>query len=92
MNRYIVAFSLVVGVLIIEGSVRVGGQSFGPNTPEAQAVRQKQLDLEAQTPKLQVAEEHLTLQIPGHTIGETEGVSMNSKGHLKREIFFGYLL
>ena len=82
MNRYIVAFSLVFGVLIIEATLRVGGQSFGPNTPEAQAARQKQLDLEAETPKLPVAEEHLTLQIPGHTIGETEGVSMNSKGHL----------
>src|SRR5215813_10841150 len=82
MNRYIVACSLVLSVLIIEATLRVGGQSFGPNTPEAQAAKQKQLDLEAETPKLQVAEEHLTLQIPGHTIGETEGVSKNSKGHL----------
>jgi hypothetical protein len=46
------------------------------------AAREKQLALEAATPQLQIVEEHLTLIVPGHTIGETEGVSMNSKGHL----------
>jgi len=62
-------------------SLQVQAQG-GPNNPEAQAARQKQLALEAVTPKLQITEEHLTLTVPGHTIGETEGVSMNSKGHL----------
>src|SRR5207249_11234044 len=37
---------------------------------------------EEATPKLQITEEVLPLVIPGHTIGETEGVSKNSKGHL----------
>ena len=83
MNRSIVVFSLLaLSVGIGAGTLGVRGQSFGPNTPEAQAARQKQLALEAATPKLQLTEEHLTLTIPGHTIGETEGVSRNSKGHL----------
>jgi len=46
------------------------------------AERQAQRALEAKTPKLESTEEILKLRIPGHTLGETEGVSMNSKGHL----------
>src|SRR3989449_9408956 len=61
--------------------LRVHGQGRGPS-PEAQARQKQQLELEAATPKLQVKEEVLPLTIPGHTIGETEGVSKNSKGHL----------
>src|SRR3954462_11446014 len=41
----------------------------------AQAARAAQLELESHTPKLAVTEEVLPLRIPGHTIGETEGVS-----------------
>ena len=48
----------------------------------AQTAKAKQLALEEATPQLQITEEILPLSIPGHTIGETEGVSMNSKGHL----------
>jgi hypothetical protein len=55
---------------------------FGPPSPERQAAIAKQLALEDATPKLQITEEVLPLVVPGHTIGETEGVSMNSKGHL----------
>jgi len=83
MNRSIVVFSLfVLSVLIGAATLGVRAQGPGGNTPEAQAARQKQLALEAATPKLEIKEEHLTLTIPGHTIGETEGVSKNSKGHL----------
>jgi hypothetical protein len=32
--------------------------------------------------KVQVTEKILPLRIPGETIGETEGVSLNSAGHL----------
>src|SRR5213075_921286 len=53
----------------------------GPN-PAQQARIAAQAAAEAAAPKLQVTEEVLPLMIPGHTIGETEGVSMNSKGHL----------
>src|SRR5262249_38150835 len=48
----------------------------------AAEARAKQEAIEKATPKLQVNEEILTLAMPDHTMGETEGVSMNSKGHL----------
>ena len=63
------------------GTLPVQAQ-FGPPSPERQAAIAKQLALEEATPKLQITEEVLPLTIPDHTIGETEGVSMNSKGHL----------
>jgi hypothetical protein len=50
--------------------------------PQMQAAIAKQLELEKQTPRLQVAEDVLPLVIPGHTIGEAVGVAKNSKGHL----------
>lgn len=54
-------------------------------SPEAQAraaARAAQLELEKNTPQLKIKEQVLPLQVPGHTIGETMGVSMNSQGHL----------
>ena len=81
MKRYFVVFSLFVFGVLGVGTLQVQAQ-FGPPTPESQARTAKQLALEAATPQLQFTEEVLPLTIPGHTIGETEGVSMNSKGHL----------
>ena len=72
---------LLLSVVAGAGTLLVHAQGRGAN-PEAQAARQKQLALEAATPKLQITEERLPLSIPDHTIGETEGVSKNSKGHL----------
>src|SRR4029077_16037959 len=81
MNRSVVLFSLfVLGPVIGAGTLQVRAQ-FG-NSPEAQAEREKKLALEKATPQLNITEEHLTLTAPGHTLGETEGVSKNSKGHL----------
>ena len=75
------AFCFVMLSLAIGGErLRVQAQ-FG-NSPEAQAAREKQLALEKSVSQLKIKEEHLTLTVPGHTIGETEGVSKNSKGHL----------
>ena len=71
----------VLGVMSGAGTLRVQAQG-GPPNAERQAAMQKQLELEKNTPQLQFTEEVLPLSIPGHTIGETEGVSMNSKGHL----------
>src|SRR5690349_7482170 len=48
----------------------------------AAKARATQLELEARTPKLNITEEVLPLRIPGHTLGETEGVSKNKAGHL----------
>jgi hypothetical protein len=46
------------------------------------AQMKSQLAVEAGLPQLQVTEEILPLRIPGHTLGETEGVSLNKAGHL----------
>src|SRR5882672_2506489 len=82
MKRSLVLFSFfVLGAAIGAGTVRVQAQ-FGPPSAERQAAIAKQLALEESTPQLQITEEVLPLMVPGHTIGETEGVSMNSKGHL----------
>src|SRR4026207_504493 len=82
MKRSSLVFSLLaLSATMIAGAVWIQGQGAG-NNPEAQARQKVQLDLEAATPKLQIKEEGLPLMIPGHTIGETEGVSRNSKGHL----------
>src|SRR5262245_9832184 len=72
---------LVLGATMASGTPAIQGQG-GANNPEAQARQKQQLALEAETPKLQIKEDVLPLTIPGHTIGETEGVSKNSKGHL----------
>src|ERR1700747_158231 len=83
MKRSMTVFCLLVLVAgIWVATMQPRAQGPGANTPAAQAAQQRQLALEAATPKLQITEEHLTLVIPGHTIGETEGVSKNSKGHL----------
>jgi hypothetical protein len=82
MKRYLVLLPFCLLVVVIgAGIMRVQAQ-FGPPSPERQAAMAKQLALEESTPKLQITEEVLPLLIPGHTVGETEGVSMNSKGHL----------
>ena len=81
MKRSGLLFSLfALAAVIGAGTLRVKAQ-FG-NSPEAVAARQKQLELEKTISQLNITEEHLTLVVPGHTIGETEGVSKNSKGHL----------
>ena len=82
MKRSLFVFGVfVLGAVLVAGTIRVHAQ-FGPPSPERQAAIQKQLALEDATPKLQITEEVLPLIIPGHTLGESEGVSMNSKGHL----------
>src|SRR6187401_3080551 len=72
---------LVLVLCVLTTAVVVRAQGAG-NNQDAQARQKQQLDLEAATPKLQIKEDVLPLMIPGHTIGETEGVSRNSKGHL----------
>ena len=82
MKRLSVLCSLFVFcVVLVAGALRTQGQERG-NNPEAQARQKRQMEIEAEAPKLQITEEVLPLTIPGHTIGETEGVSKNSKGHL----------
>ncbi len=81
MKNSWVPLSLLLVSIFGGGAVPVHAQSSS-NSPDALAQRPKQLAIEAATPKLQITEERLPLVTPGHTIGETEGVSKNSKGHL----------
>src|SRR5215475_5178636 len=81
MKRFLERLSWsVLCVLLVIAAVRMYGQGGG--NAEAQARQKQQLELESATPKLQITEEVLPLTVPNHTIGETEGVSKNSKGHL----------
>ncbi len=91
MKRSVVVFSFFVLAAVVIGAGMLsqqraqaqapGGRGRGPN-PELQASLARQADLEKSTPQLQITEEVLPLSVPGHTIGETVGVSKNSKGHL----------
>jgi len=80
MKRLTLCCVVAIGC-VAAASVAIRAQG-GTGNPEAQARQRQQLELEASTPKLQITEEVLPLTVPGHTIGETEGVSLNSKGHL----------
>jgi hypothetical protein len=78
------SFALLTLLLMAGGSMPVLAQ--GGSQAEAQraaaAAREAQLAIEAKTPKLAVTEEILPLRMPGHTLGETEGVAKNKAGHL----------
>jgi len=57
-----------------------GGRGGGGAAAAERAAKQEAAEKAA--PQLEITEEILPLTMPDHTIGETEGVSMNSKGHL----------
>src|ERR1700710_1023029 len=83
MKRALILLGLMAGV----STHALAPQAFGQGSQaEAQraaaASREAQLAIEAKAPKLSVSEEILPLRIPGHTLGETEGVSKNAAGHL----------
>ena len=72
---------LVLGVMIVAGTLslrRAQAQGLA-GSPEARA---KQLAIEKATRQLEITEDVLHLSIPGQTMGQTVGVSKNSKGHL----------
>ena len=69
----------MLGVLITAGTLSLHRAEAQISTPEQIA---KQTELEKSIPKMQITEDVLRLSIPGQTMGETVGVSKNSKGHL----------
>jgi DNA-binding beta-propeller fold protein YncE len=75
------SLAVSAGCIVMLLGVVVFAQRGGPN-PELQAALAKQEALEKSTPQLQVTEEVLSLNVPGHTIGEAVGVAKNSKGNL----------
>jgi len=76
----------MLALLLLAGASSPVLAQRGGSQADAQAAaaagRGAQLELEARAPKLNVTEEILPLRIPGHTIGETEGVTLNKAGHL----------
>src|SRR5262249_28158892 len=62
------------------GQGQRGGRGRG--NPEQQAAAAAQNELEAKTPQIPFDAVALPLMPEGHTIGETEGVALNSKKHL----------
>ncbi len=79
----VIAVGVVVALAFVLTPRRaVDAQERGGRGAAAAEARAKQDAIEKATPKLTIAEDILALSIPEHTMGETEGVSMNSKGHL----------
>ena len=69
-----------VVALLLAGTIAGYSQGFGG--PQAAERAAAQLALEKSYPQLNITDEYLKLTIPGFTMGETMGVSTNSKGHL----------
>src|SRR5215470_15700017 len=64
------------------GQAPAGGRGGRGLSPEQQAAAEAQNKLEASVPELPFDAVSLPLMPEGHTIGETEGVALNSKKHL----------
>lgn len=77
MRRFFM-FSLL-GVLTAASTLWLPRAQAQISTPEQVA---EQYELDKKIPQMQVTEDVLQLSIPGQTMGETVGVSKNSKGHL----------
>jgi NHL repeat len=69
----------VLGVVMVAGMLLPQGAQAQISTPEQIA---KQTELEKTIPKMQITDQFLQLSIFDMTMGETMGVSTNSKGHL----------
>ena len=80
-HSYVLSSFFVLGVMIVAGalSLRLAHAQGLAGTPEQKA---KQMAIEKATPQLAITEDVLHLSIPGQTMGQTVGVSKNSKGHL----------
>src|SRR6266436_2920388 len=63
------------------GQGQAGGRGRG-QSPEQQAAAAAQNQLEQTAPQIPFDAVSLPLMPEGHTIGETEGVAINSKKHL----------
>jgi NHL repeat len=68
----------IIAAFLLAGTALCQSQGIN-GSAEFQA---QQTALESNYPQLNVADEYMRLSIPGYTMGETMGVSTNSKGHL----------
>lgn len=84
MKRFALALLVAVAAAAYAQRGAVEAQQ-GPGrglSPEQQAAMAAQTKLEADTPQIPYDAVELPLMPTGHTIGETEGVAINSKKHL----------
>ena len=84
MKRFVIAllFATSAAAVLQRGSVDAQqGPGRGPS-PEQQAALAAQTELEKNTPQIPFDAVELPLMPTGNTIGETEGVALNSKKHL----------
>ena len=84
MKRFALALLIAVGAATVaqRGTIEAQqGPGRGPS-PEQAAALQAQADLEKATPQIPYEATELPLMPTGNTIGETEGVAINSKKHL----------
>src|SRR5580693_10067492 len=72
-------FFFTLGLVIAAGMISPPRAQAQISTPEQIA---RQTEFEKTIPKMQITDEFLQLSIPDQTMGETVGVSTNSKGHL----------
>ena len=96
MKRYVIVLTLVIGAAgyAQRGQAPAGEPAQAPAapaagggrgrglSPEQQAAAAAQTELEKNTPQIPYDAVSLPLMPTGHTIGETEGVAINSKKHL----------
>lgn len=85
MKRFAFALLVAIGAAAYaqRGAVVDAQQGGGRGpSPEQQAALQAQTELEKNTPQIPYDAVSLPLMPTGHTIGETEGVAINSKKHL----------
>ena len=88
MKRYVIALILLSSVAIAyaqrgePAQAPAGGGRGRGLSPEQQAALAAQTELEKNTPQIPYDAVSLPLMPDGHTIGETEGVALNSKKHL----------
>jgi hypothetical protein len=95
VKRYVFALILLFGVAAYaqraggptppaggEPQAQPGGGRGRGMSPEQQAAAAAQTELEQKTPQIPYDAVSLPLMPTGHTIGETEGVAINSKKHL----------
>ena len=69
----------VASVMATTGALTADGLAQFVPTPEAQA---EQEAMEQAVPGMKITDEFLRLRVPGHTIGQTVGVSASPNGHL----------
>jgi len=70
---------LLVSGLLIGAIFPSAGTEAQISTPQQVA---EQIQRDAKIPQMQIGDEFLRLTVPGETMGETVGVSQNSKGHI----------